>query len=209
MIKAIFFDLGGVIFSDFFSGGEISLSQSLGLSRKVTLDAYVKTDIPGYCKNEITDKERWKTFVQELGLSEVKIQTCIDKYYQSYQIFPETVTFIENLKRENRYLLGVLSDQPISVAKYLRKKYQSAFNLFDPNLTIISAEVGFSKKDTNLAIYKLAIEKSKVSTNEILFVDNSLHNIESARSVGMDTFYFDIKNQSISILLKMLRNKLG
>ena len=209
MLKVVLFDLGGVIFSDFFSGGEIDLSKALGISPKVTLDAYIKTDLPAYCKNEATDEQRWKSFIAEVGLPETKIQTCIDEYYKSYQIFPDAVAFLKVLKEESKYKLGILSDQPIGIAKYLQKEYANIFGLFDPNLVIISAEVGLSKKDTDFKIYKLAIEKAQVSSREILFVDNSLHNVDSAKSVGMDTYYFDMKNQPISVLLKDLQEKLG
>lgn len=208
MIKVILFDLGGVVFKDFFSGGETGLAKALGLSSKTILTAYVKTDAPAYCKNELTDENRWKDFVKEVGLSEAKIQICIDEYYKSYQLLPETLTFLEHLKKDNNYKLGVLSDQPIGIANYLREEYPNVFSLFDPTLAIISAEVGLSKKDSNFKIYKLAIEKSQVYPNEILFVDDSMHNIQKAKSVGMKTYYFDIENQPISKLLKGLKEKL-
>lgn len=42
---------------------------------------------------------------------------------------------------------------------YLRQQYRVLFELFEESLIIISAEVGVSKKDKDLDIYKLAINK--------------------------------------------------
>lgn len=208
MIKVMFFDLGGVIFTDFFSGGERGLVEVLGQPSEEVLSAYVTTDAASYCKDQLSDENRWKSFVNALGLPESIIQTCIDEFYKSYHLFPDSLKFLEDLKKENTFRLGILSDQPMGIAKYLREKYKQVFTVCDPNLTIISAEVGLSKKDQDLGIYKLAIERSGVSPDEILFVDNSLHNAECAQSVGMQTYFFDIKNYSVKILLDGLRTRL-
>ena len=87
--KVLYFDLGGVVFRDFFSGGEVGLSNALRLKPQVILDAYKKTDLPEYCKDELSDETRWKLFIDELGLSDGYLQTCIDEYYRSYQIIAE------------------------------------------------------------------------------------------------------------------------
>lgn len=209
MVKVIYFDLGGVVFSDFFSGGEKGLIEILGMSKETIMDAYQSTDIPAYPKGEVTDEKRWEAFTKELGLPKEKVKQCIDMYYQSYHPFPETVDFLKKLYEGNKYQLGVLSDQPIGITKYLREKYKNVFDLFNHDLIIISAEVKLSKKDTDQSMYKLAIERSKTTPNEVLFVDNSLRNIKDATSLGMDTFYFDIKNQPIAKLLNNLQGKLS
>jgi HAD superfamily hydrolase (TIGR01509 family) len=206
--KVILFDLGGVIFTDFFSGGEISPADALQLPPQVVLDAYTKTDLPSYCKNELSDEARWRLFVSELGLPETSIQMCIDEYYQSYQIIPEPVALLEELAKDGTYKLGILSDQPMGVTNYLRKTHPNIFSFFDPALVLISAEVGLSKKETNHAIYKLAMERAGVAAQDILFVDNSLYNIDNAKSLGIGTYLFDIKEVDVAKLVETLRKQL-
>lgn len=206
--EVIYFDLGGVVFTDFFSGGEVGLSEALQLSSQAVLDAYQKTDLSGYCKDELSDEVRWKSFVDELGLPESCVQTCIDEYYRSYQIIPETVTFLKELARAGTHKLGVLSDQPMGITNYLRKTYPDIFSLFESELVLISAEIHLSKKDADLAIYKLAIERAGITAPEALFVDNSSHNIDNAKSLGIGAYFFDIKEVEAAKLLDGLRQQI-
>ena len=50
MKKVIYFDLGGVIFTDLFSGGEVKMAKSLGLTCEELLSVYRKTDVADYPK---------------------------------------------------------------------------------------------------------------------------------------------------------------
>lgn len=206
--KVLYFDLGGVVFRDFFSGGEVGLSNALRLKPQVILDAYKKTDLPEYCKDELSDETRWKLFIDELGLSDGYLQTCIDEYYRSYQIIAESVAFLQELSNDSAYKLGILSDQPIGIAKYLRKTYPNIFRLFNAELALISADIHLSKNDTNQVIYKYAIDRAGVTAPEILFVDNSSSNIDNAKSLGISTYFFDIKKVEIARLVEGLRAQL-
>lgn|GEM_PF-3987552 len=205
MIQTLFFDLGGVVFRDFFSGAVTEFAQKLGLPAETVLAAYVKTDVPVYCKNLLDDEERWKLFVDELHLPEAEIEPCIESFYESYQLFPQTVALLQELLAMKRYRFGVLSDQPMGVAQYLRNEHQNVFDLFASELVIISAEIGLSKRDPDLEIYKEAIRKSGDAADKILLVDNALHNIENAKSLGMQTYYFDIEHKPIEELIKELK----
>lgn len=77
MTKVIYFDLG-VVFTDFFSGGEDKLASRLALRSQEVLDSYVKTDIAEYAKGSMTDEDRWRLFTNSLGLADSFIPVCID-----------------------------------------------------------------------------------------------------------------------------------
>jgi len=205
MTRVLFFDLGGVVFTDFFSGGEKKLAEVLNVPPSKLLDVYLKTDVPSYSKGGITDLERWKLFTDELGLPKSYADICINEYYKSYEQIKETVDLIRELALDGRFRLGILSDQPKGVTDYLRKSYEDVFNLFDQNLVVISAEVKLSKKDPELDIYKLAIERSGLSVEDIVFIDNSQNNIDNAESIGIQGFFFDFKEKTPKVLVEDLR----
>lgn len=210
MDEVILFDLGGVIFYDFFSGGDEEFVKALALPKEKIFEAYVKTDLTEYSEGKIDDNERWLMFVKELGLPKTKLQTCIGAFYKGYKPINEMIGLIKQLKMNHPNLsLGVLSDQPEGIATYLRKNYQYIFELFDKDLVLISTEVGLSKQAENLEFYKEALKRAKVSAAEVMLVDNSQSNMKNAASFGMQGFFFDIENVSINSLVEKLKKKVG
>lgn len=209
MIKVIFFDLGGVIFQDFFSGGAEFFAQKFHLPVKQISKAYQETDSALYCKDEVTDKQRWENFAEKIGISSEKVPVFIQAFYESYQLFPKSVHLLTKLKQEYPTIeLGILSDQPLDVAKYLRKKFPDVFGLFDTDITLISAEIGMSKKDPDLKIYEEAIKRSNHQPENILFVDNSEYNLQNAKRLGMQVFLFDTTAMTIDKLSSELEKLL-
>ena len=208
MKKVLYFDLGGVVFNDFFSGGEVGLSRKLDIPSEQVVDAYIKTDKAEYCIGKISEQDRWKLFTDELGLDGSCVAICIDEYYKSYKPIEETVDLIKELSLTSKFRLGILSDQPKGVTEYLRKNYQDIFALFQPELTLISAELGQSKKDQELDIYRLAIKRSSTDIKDILFIDNSKTNIDNAKILDIGGYFFDICTYSSSKLVEALNDQI-
>jgi FMN phosphatase YigB (HAD superfamily) len=209
MLSVIYFDLGGVLFRDFYSGAEGPMVKLLGLPRERILQAYEKTDVPDYCTGSMDEQTRWKLFTDELGLPEERIEECIEVYYQSFWPISETKTFVQELRNNYPQLrLGVLSDQPIRAAQTVRKEHQNLFSLFEPKLTLISCEVGLTKRDEHLRFFKEAIRKAGKPAGEILFVDNSESNIDAAELLGIKGFLFDSKRKDLETLISELKQEI-
>lgn len=64
------------------------------------------------------------------------------------------------------------------------------------NVIVDSSLESFAKPGKE--IYEIAQEKAGVNTNEILFIDNTPVNIETARSFGWQTFLYDSKDYELS-----------
>ncbi len=69
---------------------------------------------------------------------------------------------------------------------FVRSHYQSVLRHFSG--FILSHEVGLAKPDP--AIYRLALEKANVRTDEALFVDDQAVNVKAAQNLGIDAFQF-------------------
>ena len=209
MISVIYFDLGGVTFYDFFSGGQHEMAEYLGISVGRTHEAYVKTDVPDYSVGKVSDRERWQLFAEELKLDPGKVDPLIQLFFNSYKVIEPTVRLIRHL-RENFPDLkrGILSDQPSSVVNLLRSRHEDVLSLFHEDLVLISAEIGLSKRDADLSVFRLALERSKVPGNEILYVDDSQTHLANAEKVGISGFHFDIIRQRPAELVKQVKQQI-
>lgn len=73
---------------------------------------------------------------------------------------------------------------------------------------IISADIGVSKP--NPKFYKILVEIIKENPENILFVDDQIENIESAKKFGLKTLHYDSQNDLAQEILKVLnKNKLN
>ncbi len=203
-MNAIFFDLGGVIFSDLFSGGEIGFAKTLGIDPDELVKTYLSTDTPAYAKGHETDESRWQALADKLGVQGKSLDFWLNEYRNTYQLYPEMKPYLSQLAQRKDLKIGALSDQPHVAIDHLTSTYPEVFQLFNPGLIVISARIGLSKKDEDLAIYKLAIQKSGLGPGQTLFVDNSHHNVENASKAGMKAFYFDITNVPLAEIITKL-----
>ena len=75
------------------------------------------------------------------------------------------------------------------------------------NLVVDSSVEGFAKPGKE--IYEIAQKRAGVETNELLFIDNTLANVEAAKSFGWQTFLYDPSNyeQSSKNLLEYIQHE--
>lgn len=210
MYKVIFFDLGGVIVHDFFSGGDKLFAKNLNIPLEAARDAYVATDDPAYSKGLLSDKDRWRAFVEYVGLPASSVNRCIATYFETYTAIPETIQLLQSLHAQgSRYALGVISDQPAGVAAYLQRKFQPVFALFTDQLVLISAETGMSKRDLDGSLFREAIARAGRPVHELLYIDDSAKHVQEAAKVGLPGWHFDHINVPLAKLLAALEIKLG
>lgn len=62
----------------------------------------------------------------------------------------------------------------------------------DWDVVIDSTKVGMQKP--NLDIFEYSTKKAGVDSSEILFIDNSQENIDAAKVMGWQTFFYDSKD---------------
>jgi FMN phosphatase YigB (HAD superfamily) len=82
------------------------------------------------------------------------------------------------------------------------------FDLLPPFTWDVIVDSSLEKlKKPDPKIFRLAEEKAGVKNNEILFIDNSVKNIEAAKKMGWQTFFYDSSavEESSNNLLKFLR----
>jgi epoxide hydrolase-like predicted phosphatase len=211
MIKAIIFDLGGVLMTD------VPLKEIAGdLSKRFTLPAekiwtYLYPSEPWelLTLGKITEDEYWDDFLKASKISEKlevrseksevrsqKLKKELKKKVRS-SLYPleHTLRIISLLK--DHYKLAILSNHSKEWSGYMRQKFD-LFKSFDP--LIFSCDVGFRKPDPK--IYEIALEKLKCDPEECIFIDDKKRNSDGAEKLGMKGIVFE----EVSKLIEDLSN---
>ena len=99
---------------------------------------------------------------------------------------------IDRIKQDCR--MGLLTNMyPRMLTAMIEKGIMPRVNW---DAVIDSTIVGCRKPD--LSIFKLAEKKANAKGNEILFIDNTVGNINVAKEFGWQTFYYDSANHKKS-----------
>lgn len=188
-IKAIIFDLGGVIvnldYTNFYKQ-IIALSPLEKPQTRIMLEFFRQSDL--YHQGKMTDEEFYKLACEIL-------QVCMINQNQFYEAFnsiisdssqPGMISLLKDLKDMKRYKLIALSNVNSSHWDYLLNKKWDFLEYFGE--FILSHEVHLTKPDPR--IFQLAIEKSECNAEEIVYVDDGLNNIRSANDLGIRGIYF-------------------
>lgn len=200
MIKLILFDLGGVVVDlpnhkyyeylskvSGISASEVKIRikvDSLPLERgEISLKSFiddVAKDL-GIKKRQVL----WLQNFKERGFLNKDVTAIARKLKKNYKI-----AFISNIDRE-RYMYGV------------KHQMKSILPLFDYKF----ASFKLKELKPSPLIYKKVLNITRLKPNEIVFIDNDMHNVYGARKLGIKS----IKFTSASALkkdLKRLRIKL-
>ncbi len=153
--------------------------------------------------NEQQDKGRaFAEGVAELSKQFPKYADLIQAYHDDWEhsighYFAGTVEIMKQLKKAGYSLYG-LSNWSAETFPIAREKYDF-FALLDE--IVISGEVGTIKPEPE--IFEILLRKIGRPSNECLFIDDAIANIEQARKMGFATIHFQSPEQLDSELHKL------
>lgn len=189
-IRAVIWDLGGVLLRTEDPAPRQALAERLGMTRS-ELETLVFAGPSGNRAQigEITIDEHWENLRQELGFSSQEMEDFKAEFWKSDRVDTVLVDYIRSLR--SSYKTGLLSNAFSNLRQVITGTwhFEDAFDEM-----VISAEVGLVKPDAR--IYHLALERLGVAPFEAIFVDDFLHNIEGARAVGLYAVHFQNSPQA-------------
>ncbi len=198
MIKAVIFDVGGVLHVNAHLDIVKDISKEFNIDYVLSENTY-KELIPLLVTGKITEKEFWKKFINRIQFAGdlPQLSLFIRTYNKNFKINDDVIMIVNKLKKKN-YKLCVLSNTITAHTEYNKKR--NIYKYFD-NL-IFSHETGLSKPDPRF--FKLALEQLSVSAFEAVFIDDLEENVNAAKSLGINAILFISSDQ-----LKSDLNKLG
>ncbi len=196
MIKAVVFDLGGVVFTNGFKRFVKYLMEEYSLDDKKILELLDGELGTSYRLGKINKEDFWKKIFKELSI-EADIDELEQEWISGYILIEETKQIILDLSK--KYKIYYLSDGTPTRAKLLQDKY-NFLDLFEDG--IISHQVGFKKPSPE--IYQALLKKVNLLPKEILFIDDKQSNLPPAQDLGIQTLLF-ITPEDLKEKLKNLK----
>jgi epoxide hydrolase-like predicted phosphatase len=196
-IKAVFFDLGGVIVRTEFQAPRQQLADRLGMDYDDLNKIVFDSESSGRASlGEITPDEHWASVIQRLKRPASEVALIRDEFFAGDIVDRTLIETIRSLR--GKYKTGLISNAWSDLRDFIvREKFDDAFDGL-----IISAEVGAMKPDPK--IFRIALEQFEVSPSEAVFVDDFLVNIEGCEKVGMKGIHFKDPESAMQQLKELL-----
>jgi epoxide hydrolase-like predicted phosphatase len=196
-IRAVLFDLGGVIVRTEYQIPRQHLAERLGMEYDDLVKIVFDSDSAYQASiGAITSEAHWNSVIKRLKRPASELDTIRHEFFAGDIIDRTLVGFLRSLR--SKYKTALISNAWSDLREYIvREKFDDAFDHM-----IISAEVGAVKPEEK--IYKLALEQSGVKPKEAVLVDDFAVNIEGCEKVGIKGILFRDPESAIRKLKALL-----
>ncbi len=198
MIKAVGFDLGGVILRYGVANELAYIADKLGVSQTALMDPYEKTK-RALDAGQISNQEFWTNLVKESG-SKLDPETTghlwTDEYVGDSPLIAGVLDVVDELKA-NGYKVGMFSN--IDSEHAASNQPRHIFEHFP--VVLFSYQVKVAKPDPQA--YLLLAKELGVVPQEMVFVDDLETNIEGAKQAGCVGIRFLNREQLVADLEKL------
>jgi epoxide hydrolase-like predicted phosphatase len=186
MIKALIFDVGGVLVRTEDPTPRQQLAAGLGLSMQELYaivfggDTWTQAQL-----GRIPNDDHWQAVGRRLNLSwPDQVHAFRTAFFAGDRLDRELLNLI--LKLQTRYKIALLSNAPDNLRHWIAEAWNIAPSTFDE--IIISAETGIMKPDPR--IYRIALDRLVVEPHEAIFVDDFIENVKAAQALGIVVIHF-------------------
>jgi epoxide hydrolase-like predicted phosphatase len=197
-VRAIFFDLGGVVVRTEFQAPREHLAERLNTTYEDLNRIVFESESSRQASiGSITTEAHWDAVTRRLGRPASEAKAVREEFYAGDVMDMDLLAFIRSLRP--RYKTGVISNAWPDMREYLvERKVDDAFDAL-----ILSAEVGVMKPEAE--IYRMAMDRLGVTAREAAFVDDTPVNIDAARALGMQGILFREPRRALSDLKGILK----
>jgi epoxide hydrolase-like predicted phosphatase len=185
MLKAVIFDVGGVLIRTESRAGREKWAARFGLDSWEFENFVFRSESGRQSElGQKTVQAHWRWLGDYFRLTEAELSEMRQEFFAGDRLNKPLVAYIEQLRRAG-YRTGLLSNFGDN-ARHLWTEVYPFIRHFDG--VIVSAEVGVMKPAPK--IYLLAAESVGVKPEEAVFVDDFIENVEGARRVEMQAIHF-------------------
>jgi epoxide hydrolase-like predicted phosphatase len=184
MIKALVFDVGGVLVRTVDWRGRQKWEESLGLDEYTTSEIVFHSDMGLKAqKGEISNEQLWTWIGGRLRLAPDRLAEFKRDFWSGDRLDVELVALIRRLRP--RCQTAVISNATDALRQNLSERYAIA-DAFD--LIVCSAEEHLMKPDPE--IFTRTLMRLGRAARETVFVDDSEANVRAASNLGMHSIHF-------------------
>jgi epoxide hydrolase-like predicted phosphatase len=196
-LRAVFFDLGGVIVRTEYQAPRQHLAERLGMEYEDLVHTVFESESARRASiGAVTEDEHWIALARRFGRPPSEMDALRSEFFGGDIVDFELLNFIRSLRP--RHKTGLISNAWDGLRPYIASlKFDDAFDVM-----IISAEAKIMKPDAQ--IYHLALDQAGVRPNEAVFVDDLPENIEAAQAVGMSGIVFRDRDSALAQLNSLI-----
>ena len=199
-LRAVFFDLGGVIVRTEYQAPRQCLAEKFGMDYedidRIVFGGGQNGSAARASLGEITEEEHWRNVMKVLKRPATEYERIRADFFAGDVIDHTILNFLRSIKP--KYKVGLISNAWSGLRSYIvREKFDDAFH----HMTI-SAEVGVTKPSAK--IYEFALEQLQVKAKEAVFVDDVQENIEACEKLGMKGIHFKDPESALKQLKALL-----
>lgn len=188
-IRAVIFDLGGVILRTEDPQPRTLLAQQYGMTYAELEEVVFNNPIARRGESGgATSEEVWEEVARRMNLNAEQIPAFRRQFFAGDKVDFSLIKLIQSLR--SNYRTALLSNTWIvDLPRFLREDLQIP-DTFD--VIISSAEAGVAKP--NPEIFQVTLDKVGAKPEEAVFVDDNFANIEAASAMGIRTVrFFDVE----------------
>ena len=186
MIKALVFDIGGVLLrtDDRTARTELDHKYNLppgGSDQLVFDNPKSKLSFIG----QADSSEIWQYVADSLSLTDEALIEFEERFWSGDSVDDALIQFIQTCRAS--YTTALLSNAWVDARQTFAEKY-GLMEGETVDHVLISAEIGLAKPDPK--IYRVLAETINTPFEEILFVDDFIENIKGAEDLGINTIHY-------------------
>lgn len=198
LIKAVIWDLGGVLVRTTDRTPRTELAERLGMTyAELDQAVFNSPSAQQATLGRITAEQHWLQVCRDLNWPVENLSEFHRLFWGGDGLDMDLIAYIRRLKAS--FKTGLLSNNWSNLRHLIetRWKIEDAFDTL-----VISAEIGMIKPDP--PIYQFALEQLGVQSDEVIFVDDFIENILAARNLGWRAVHFQNRDQAITELNSIL-----
>ncbi len=185
-IKALVFDLGGVLFQEGKSVAIEKLFREKNYDKNTVLNVLKSPKSFDLRAGIINDEEFWNSAQKQLpeGYDAITIK---NHWYDGYILDENIFNLVKKLHK--RYELFIFSGNIKSRVEYLEKKYNFR-KYFD--LEVYSYDYHLNKPQKEFV--DVLVKKSELNPQEMIFIDDNEEVLNPAKKLGIKTIVYETGN---------------
>ena len=183
-IKAVIFDVGGVLIRTQDPGPRRALEIQYGLTPGQAENLVFNSELGQAAqRGEITTQALWTGVAEQLGLDPAQAVAFQAGFFAGDRMDRELVDFIRSLRP--RYRTGIISNGLDNLTHVITDLYPMA-DAFD----VVIGSAAEKVMKPNPGIYRIALDRLGVSGPEAVFIDDFAHNLIGAQALGIHGIHF-------------------
>lgn len=206
-IRALIFDLGGVILRTEDYRPREALAEQLGMTRLELEALFFNNPVSLKAERGLAAREDvWAWFARSVDLPVEEMPDVNKKFFSGDRVDFKLVDLIQSLR--SRYRTALLSNTwVVDLPRFLREDLEIP-DTFD--VVISSAKMRISKPD--LEIFRQALDLVEARPEEAVFVDDNFDNVTAASTLGIHTIRFfnaDQLHSDLQMFIDLPAQKMG